>query len=235
MKGFLTFLFILIASPLFALNEGSSNLFANKLSANKELLHSEAGATRTYYPNGKVECELQVKKSKLNGRYRCYHEDGKLAEEGVMEDNLAQGEVKAYDLSGKFYCNITLKNGIKEGDFSCFYKNGKKRDEATYKQNKLDGLTKHYGEDGLIEAEITFKNGLAEGSFKEYEKGRLFRETSFKKGRRDGLTKIYSNGSLALELTFRSDKMVFGKCATGKVLSKDELTMLEKGEQISCK
>ena len=56
----------------------------------------EGNVLREFYPEGALKSEAEVKEGKRHGRYREYHENGKLKLRGKYSNNQPKGTWKYY-------------------------------------------------------------------------------------------------------------------------------------------
>ncbi|HSP87087.1 MAG TPA: TonB family protein [Ignavibacteriaceae bacterium] len=79
---------------------------------------------KTYFPNGKVESEINYNGSVREGEAKFYYEDGTLKEERLYVNGRVEGLVKTYHPNGKIKELINLEDGKREGPTSIFDEEG---------------------------------------------------------------------------------------------------------------
>lgn len=137
------------------------------------------------YEDGKKSI-FSIKKGNLNGPYKMYHKNGKLA------------------------VNSYYKNGILEGKFEKFHENGKLSLKANYKNGLLEGLYEEYYENGKLAVKSYYKNGLSEGPYVGYyENGSILVKSNYKEEQLDGPYEYYDEkGFLKTKAIYKNDEIV---------------------------
>ena len=82
------------------------------------------GPTTYYYPDGKIEREINFQEGEMHGLMRSFHEDGKTAMEIEYERGIMHGMSKIYDEFGNNQIFSTYKKGKLHGEMIVF-SNGK--------------------------------------------------------------------------------------------------------------
>jgi|GEM_PF-4524961 len=94
------------------------------------------GLVYLYYENG-LYSYSEFKNGIKNGVSKLYHKNGQLLREGVMLDELEEGEWKEYYSPGKISAIIHYKNGLKHGPYQEFDETGQLIKETFY-QNDIE-------------------------------------------------------------------------------------------------
>jgi antitoxin component YwqK of YwqJK toxin-antitoxin module len=166
-----------------------------------------------------------------DGTYTAYHQNGTLAEKGIVENHQRGSSWVRYDKEGRIMWTENKKNN--EGWKVWFYPNGRVWDSTYYIHGKKNGRTKHWYENGSITAICNWKMDLKEGMYEFYnEKGQLQSKTNWLKGERHGeWIKFYENGQINFQEIYKSGKRD-GSCfeyyENGKLRCKGEFKDDEK-------
>jgi TonB family protein len=88
------------------------------------MLNAQNGLVKNYYPDGKLESEINYLDGIREGEARFFHEDGSLKEERLYINGRVDGLVKIYADSGKLKELITLEDGRRHGPVSLFNESG---------------------------------------------------------------------------------------------------------------
>ena len=232
------------------------NLGEYKWDENKPVLTSTqavAEIKKTYYDNGVLKTEVNVKNGKPDGSMEIYNKNGSLQAKGHFKNGtFVGGKMYSYYDSGalKFEQN-TNKNNKLEGITKHFYENGFLQAEIIFKNHqeviskgydyydngamkrewnkkggKLVGVAKDYYDNGTLKSEANFKNGKPDGVAKDYyDNGVLKSEVNFKNGKQNGISKeYYDNGAIMRVHTFKYD----GQLVDLKGYNKDGSLALER-------
>lgn len=66
------------------------------------LLH---GSHKTWYLNGKLECECNCFRNRIEGEYKSWYENGQMMEHSLYVDGLKDGMSKQWDINGELKHN----------------------------------------------------------------------------------------------------------------------------------
>jgi antitoxin component YwqK of YwqJK toxin-antitoxin module len=90
----------------------------------------------TYWPNGQLQTEEEVKGGKQEGITRRYSKEGKL------------------------YAVVNYHNGVMSGPSQLFRSNGQVLADGTMKDGKFDGPLKVYSKSGKLVLTLVYRNGV---------------------------------------------------------------------------
>jgi antitoxin component YwqK of YwqJK toxin-antitoxin module len=111
----------------------------------------------TWYTNGNMDEERQMKNGKNDGVTRKYFPDGKLKSEVNYKNGREDGPSARYITSNtgifKETCHYT--NGRRNGEYTEEYENGRLRAKGQYANGSKTGKWTYYNEDGSIKREET--------------------------------------------------------------------------------
>lgn len=111
----------------------------------------------TYYTNGKVEIEREMKDGKDNGVTRKYDNEGKLKSEINYKNGKEDGKYMMLYTStmGNYKAIGNYTNGKLNGDYAEEYENGKPKAKGKYANGSKTGKWTYYKKDGSVEREET--------------------------------------------------------------------------------
>jgi len=226
---------------------GTLDAFRKKIKDSKiEIIYKtdfdETGDGIIYgYWNGIKIIKSECKNKKCNGVYEYYHENGKLAREGIYKDDYGNGLFIDYYETGIKHRECIHKNGLPYGNFIEYFNDGTKWEEGQYIDGKREGLWICWSDDKKT-SENEFKNGLEHGKtilyngdvdykFKKYEvdnvngeqtgkwiryydNGQKMEELDKKNGLCHGReVRWFENGLVSFECEYKNGKKD-GKCTS---------------------
>ncbi|NWF89795.1 MAG: TonB family protein [Ignavibacteriaceae bacterium] len=100
-------------------------------------IHAQDGLLKSYYPNGKIQSEINFRDSIRDGEAKYYSEDGVLIEERIYNNGKIEGPVKIYSSNGKLKEIFIIENGRREGPTSIYDENGNFLMDIYYESGKL--------------------------------------------------------------------------------------------------
>ncbi len=183
--------------------------------------------TKTYYPNGRLECEGFLNGNIQIGDWTFYYDNGIIFSKGhydeigkpigIWTEYYNNGQIKHETISGRENCfsldddnleilNYWTEDGIPlivdgEGKLTTYFDNGNIQ-HISYWTNKLkNGTLQEFYESGQIKIEREYKEGVKDGIGKLFsENGTLIYEYYFVKGERIGkVREWYESGKRAEE------------------------------------
>ena len=95
------------------------------------------GIHKTYYENGNVQAEFEIRDYEYNGKAKLFNEGGKLTTEIEYKNGKANGKATAYFPDGKIQEVSRLKNGMYDGEALSYYETGTLKAKETYKDDVL--------------------------------------------------------------------------------------------------
>lgn len=143
-------------------------------------IYSQEGLQKTYFPNGKVQSEINYLKNVREGSAKFYYDNGNLKEE-------------CYYVNGKI-----------EGNIKTYYENGKLKEAASLLNGKREGLVSYFNADGTLKEEVNFHNGYryTEPVY-NVEDEYVILDDSANAGTVEGSTDEENNQSLPPEVTIK--------------------------------
>lgn len=109
-------------------------LFIIILSAN---IQSQDGLVKTFYPDGKIESEINFRDSIREGEAKFYYENGNVREERNYVNGRVDGLVKLYSETGLLKEVFVIEDGKREGPTSLFDENGNYLSDIYFEGGKL--------------------------------------------------------------------------------------------------
>ncbi len=105
---------------------------------------------RSYYNNGKLRSESQMKDGAINGSHCFYYSSGQLKSKAYYVDGVAQGTIEHYYQNGQLESRSNWKNGKEEGEGVAFFPDGSILFRANYKAGKIVGRSLVYHKSGFL-------------------------------------------------------------------------------------
>ncbi len=144
---------------------------------------AQHGPSVFYYPNGARKAEAHFEDGKLDGPYKEWHENGKLAVEGSYHKDHKDGTFTSYYEDGTRGQLEHYKDGVLDGVVQSWWRNGKLQLDAAFEDGKRDGLAVTYYENGQKKTEGHFKDGRHDGRWTGwYEDGSPEKVAVFENG-----------------------------------------------------
>jgi antitoxin component YwqK of YwqJK toxin-antitoxin module len=113
-----------------------------------------------YFPDGKVNSEINYTNNRPNGPYKIYYPNGQVEEEGKWVNNRNVGHFTRYYENGEKQQNFEFnQTGKREGRQEYYYENGQLMIEGNWGDGKEDGEIKEYYADGAIKSVKVFNGG----------------------------------------------------------------------------
>lgn len=105
---------------------------------------------------------------KLEGEYRAYYNNGKLAREENYKNDQVIGNRKQYYKNGQLKEITPYLFGNIHGVLKSYYPSGNLYTTIPYKNHRRDGIQKFYNEDGSLSAEYNYSNNYKHGKCVDY-------------------------------------------------------------------
>ncbi|QQS35725.1 MAG: TonB family protein [Ignavibacteriales bacterium] len=99
-------------------------------------LSAQDGLIKNYFPDGKVESEINFNKNIREGEAKFYYENGNLKEERFYVNGRVEGLVRVFNENGKIKELINLENGKREGPSTLFDEEGNYLTDINYSDGK---------------------------------------------------------------------------------------------------
>jgi len=135
---------------------------------------SSSYALKTFYKNGNVEEEGEIKDKIRNGKYTSYYLNGTKGSEIFYKNGEFDGILTRYYYNGKIKEEENYVNGQQNGYFKEYYENGKLKQEGYYNKGKLVGPRTEYYLNGKVRQKLYYSNGEAIGHAEYFDvKGKM--------------------------------------------------------------
>jgi antitoxin component YwqK of YwqJK toxin-antitoxin module len=118
------------------------------------------GIWRSYREDGSLREETSYQGGVEHGLKTYWYENGNKEEEGTYKDGEKHGLFTNWYENGNKLRERTYKDGEDHGPYTLWYENGNKRVEGTYKNDNTQGLWTYYDQDGSIARRRTYENGI---------------------------------------------------------------------------
>lgn len=139
--------------------------------------------------------------------------EGKILEQGFVENGLKTGTWMTFDKSDEFPKKImSYVNGLANGPYFEFNDRGQTELKAFYRDNKLDGPWGRYSF-GRPLSTASYKNGELDGIYREFEmrEGKIQKEIHYQAGKEHGPYRYFNDkGEITVEYEFKNGKKVGG-------------------------
>jgi len=138
---------------------------SNQVKAEQTYVHgNEQGLWRSYYPAGTKKAEYQKHDGMIHGRFRDWHPNGELSEEG------------------------TAVNDFKHGLFTTWYPNGTKKAELHFIEGERHGRERNWHDNGQLSLEQYWVHDQEQGPYAEWhDNGQQAKAGQMKDGEETGL------------------------------------------------
>jgi hypothetical protein len=135
-----------------------------------------------------------------------YLKNGKIAEEGILDNNRKQGIWSIYNDYGAILKLQSFDKAILMGPSITFNGDGMVRAKENYFNNQLEGLQRYYTNGNHLYFETYYADGKKEGTEKKYfPNGKLQEVASYSNDLRSGTTTLYyDNGSKMIETNYKA-------------------------------
>lgn len=129
------------------------------------------GIWKEYFCNGNMKSKITYTNGRPDGYAIMYHENGKIAEEGMWKINKWVGNYKLYYDNGQVQQEFNFAaTGKREGPQKYYYEDGTLQIEGNWVQGKENGVVTEYHEDGSLKKTVNYNNGNADvASIKTFE------------------------------------------------------------------
>ena len=149
------------------------------------------------------------RKIKPNIKYRKeFSMEGKPIAEGSLIGNKRQGKYKTYHQNGKIQCDCNFNNGKEDSIQKIYYENGNIQVISNFKNGKEDGIETYYFKNGQIWSERLYKDGKLLEVLTNYDKDGISMEKGNLKDGNGTLLRYDENGNLELIEHFKKGKHV---------------------------
>lgn len=119
------------------------------------------------YSNGETAYEVYFKDGKPIGKFKRYHENGKLSSLLNYDNEGIKADVEFYNEKGEKISQGTYTGKIKNGLW-VYYNNGIKIKEEEYKEDSLNGFQITYYENGQIYDRKKYENNIQVGLWEKF-------------------------------------------------------------------
>jgi antitoxin component YwqK of YwqJK toxin-antitoxin module len=206
------------------------------------------GAKKTFYDNGNVQNEYNLKDGKLQGVGKNYFEDGTLKIISTFSNGKRNGPAKEYEENGQLIGEYNYLNDELNGPYK-LYENNHLSLTGNFKLGKKNGFFRAYNDRNKILKEFNLLDDMYNGKYVEYfyndtvlsikitgqydnnEKNGIWQMVSYKNKKEDLLdSKNYINGILNGSFKeVRSDSIIFGQYSNGELNGKYSVYTTTRG------
>lgn len=161
-----------------------------------------------YNTKGKVEAELtHLGNDSVDAK--MYHNNGKLAGEGIYIQKQKNGEWKFFTEDGYLRARENYKNGKKHGISAAYYINGKPSMITTYVDGLETGEHVEYFKDGQIKYKASYIDGNPDGlCVFYYNTGRIKSKGHYRAAVKDGEWLFVSTEGVRTKITYELGKEI---------------------------
>lgn len=125
------------------------------------------GILTTYYPNGQMELEVQMKKNELSGYWKHWYRNGqisliseyKLIDNGYFYSSVQTGKWESWYQNGALKGFKTYFDGNLYGPLITYYPDHNIKSEEYYSDDQLDGIYITYHSNRQVHKSYIYKNG----------------------------------------------------------------------------
>jgi antitoxin component YwqK of YwqJK toxin-antitoxin module len=168
-----------------------SSLFSQDGANVRDLNNFKQGFWRTKTNHAFIECHYL--NDTLNGLYRRFFIDGRLAEECSYKKGFLDGDYKLFWKNGQLMVQIYYQNGLAEGIYNAYYENGLLWKTINYKNGTFNGKIFLYSKKGKKIFEANFANGILDGYFYDYfPNGQVHISSIFEDGKMLSGERVYN-------------------------------------------
>ncbi len=108
------------------------------------------GTYETFFENGQLKREMELKNGKKDGKVKIYLENGQISEIHAYKNNKMHGKWVVYNKINQITSVARYKNGKKHGKWKIWNDEGNLLYELQYKNGKKSGTWKNYNEKGEV-------------------------------------------------------------------------------------
>ncbi len=188
----------------------------------------------TYYPDGKVQQNAQMKMGKPDGpritffpsqdtsrvenfvrgvqqgKQIYFYPDNSIKFIGNLVQEKWEGELVNFHPGGQMKSKTQFTNDVENGPFTLYHPNGKVYQQGIYKAGLLNDDFESYHDNGQLESKGRFKNDVMVGKWiYYYYDGKLKEELEFdEKGKENATQKSYDkDGKLFSEMEYKNGEL----------------------------
>ncbi len=142
-----------------------------KIEEGKYSDNRKGGVWKEYFCNGNTKNKITFQNGRADGYAIMYHENGKIAEEGIWKINKWTSNYKLYYDNGNVQQEFTFNpSGKREGVQKYYYEDGKTQIEGSWNNGKESGAVIEYHPDGSQKKIVNYNNGEADiSTIKEFK------------------------------------------------------------------
>jgi hypothetical protein len=146
---------------------------------------SKDGALKLHHADSTtVRCEGRVVSGAMQGLWRIYYENGRIAGTVNYVDGKPSGVAMFYynETTQITLAQFEYKDGLVSGKYREFYSNGQRKAELNFKDGLPDGDAEFYYDSGVLKIEGQYKEGVKSGKWKHFtETGEMIDKEKWKK------------------------------------------------------
>ena len=114
---------------------------------------NESAVITSYFDNGKVARQFEIRNGGLEGEYKEFYYSGRLFNEETFADNERQGTYTEYYPDGKVKEERRYEDGQLNGTLRKYYPSGKLKESAEYRNGARSGPRREYDAAGKLKTE----------------------------------------------------------------------------------
>jgi antitoxin component YwqK of YwqJK toxin-antitoxin module len=169
------------------------------------------GPFKRFYPNGKLALEVMYMEGLKQGLLKEYYEDGESFQRvSFFKNDTVQGPFKVYYPDGEIMQEGEFLSGFLEGEVKSYFPDGKLKTLGYFKQSIPDSIAVEYSKTGSVLMEIAYAEGLVHGKKNlYYESGQVKNSFQYKLGKMEGnFEAFFESGEIQIKGQYRNDKPV---------------------------
>lgn len=143
---------------------------------------------------------------------KTYYENGQLNFEVELKDGKREGQSKRYYKTGELYIVSNWNKGVKSGLSRTYYRNGQINSIENYLNGIGQGIFKYYDSLGNLEELISIKDGKKNGTYLKYHKSSqsLYIKGNYIDNKRNGNAIIfYYNDKIYERVIYEKDSLIY--------------------------
>lgn len=117
----------------------------------KDRVEPFSGTCHIYYDKSEILKEvMHFKDGVLNGQRLSYYKNGQIKHEGEIKNGKFEGTWKGYAENGKPLYEVNYTNDLLDGQYLSCYSSGVIKAKGVYRNNKSTGEWQRYDESGML-------------------------------------------------------------------------------------
>ncbi len=181
---------------------------------------------RTYYPNGIIEMEGNLREGQRDGKWIIYYPLGNIAQELLYSNGLQTGLQKKYHENGAFKEVYSCDSNLIIGDYKVYYSSGKLKTFGKFNKDGQQGEWTSYFSNDSVQSKYFYTDDVQTGRQIFYSpSGKIEREEFFNEDGESIRLKLYDlSGNITMDQKYEYDSVLFelrwlsGKLNTKKLI-----------------